>query len=354
MTELEALQKLITEGYQPFMVLRTVPDQEKHTRLPQLYWGQEVYALPLGRPNGDRKMFYMIEEDTVAYARELVDDARTIIGYDGCIYCSVLGRDTVGGRQVSLETLLESISDIRDWEVSVSEYPNTFEIEVTIDSGAESLLQDAIVQVEGLARLLSLKNRVGVIISSVSPGARYRAQPFSLKMGLEVRGLEGLDPTDLEALERLSSDDECILAADALRDIYSQVNNRAQIASGWATIEELFETSPQHCLSKGEIQAVCDKLQELNLEEDKLGRITERMKSSSIMATNSRNDRIAQGIAELLDSDEQSAAKRVRHLASTRGKLLHRLSNEQAIKEDIEFIEEVLHAYIREHCGVTF
>lgn len=354
MTELEALQKLIAEGYQPFMILRTVPEHEKRSQLPEPYWEQTVRALPLRHSNGDRKMFYMINEDTIAYAQELVADAKTVIGYDACIYCSVLGRETVGGRQVTFDRLLATISDITDWDVSVSDYPNTFEIELSIDSGDETLLQDALAQIEGLARLISLKNRAGVIISSVSPGARYKAQPFSLKTGLLVRRLEGLDPAELGALDTLTSDDACILAADALRDIYSQVNNRAQIAFGWATIEELFETKPEHSLSKAEVKAVCDKIRGLDLEDEKLDSITNRIQNPNILAKHSRNDRIAQGIANLLKSNFQATADRVRDLASTRGKLLHRLSTEQAVREDIQFIEEVLHAYIREHCGVTF
>lgn len=350
-TEREDLQQLVHEGFQPLMILRTVPQGEKRARLPKPYWDKEVRALPLHHENGQKRMFYMIQEETITYAKKLVEDARTIIGYDLWVYCSAIGEDFTEGRQADLKKVIESLADAKNWKVCSSEYPNSFEVHFDIDSGDERILAEKVRDVRNAATMLSLKNRAGFVVEAYSPGPRYKGQRFSIKIGVQQRNLDGIDEHDFISFERIFSNDDCMEAAKALQAIYSQTTERSRMILIWATLEDMFDNKTERLLSKKEISLLQEHVYDLDIDDTKLDRIMGIVRSFN--TKRSRNERIAKNIAEKLDYDYKSTVERVRSMASARGKLAHSVDKREDVEEHLRFVEELLHSYIRMNCGIV-
>src|SRR5436190_2844786 len=100
--EVDALQHLLDDGFQPAMVIRTVAQVEVDANLPEPYRNRVVKALPLARADGEKRMFYFITPETQALAERLVAEQRTVTGYSLCIYCSAIGPDVVHGKTIDL------------------------------------------------------------------------------------------------------------------------------------------------------------------------------------------------------------------------------------------------------------
>lgn len=353
MTEKESLISFLKEGYQPYMIIREISEEERRAQLPEPYWEKRVFALPLGHKQKDNLMFYFTEEETLAYAQELVEDAKTIIGYHLCVYCSVTSVEAIQGREVHFGSIIKSLRMVKGWEVRESEYANVFEVHFEIDEDDRKLLEEYVEEVRKIALILSLKNKKGFAVDYYSPGPKYKAQPFALTVGLGQTNLKGIQKQDLQNLSKLYDNEKCREAVFALRSIYSQITDTSKIAIAWAALEKLFRTKPQHILRKSELDAIDEKLHKLEIDESKLTAIKGRIKDPNIMAKQSRNERIAQSIADSLDEDYESTLTRIRELAKARGKLVHTLNQSPEVREHLDFIEEILHAYIQLHSRVS-
>jgi hypothetical protein len=353
MTEKEKLISFLKKGYQPHMIVREIPKKEVRIKLPEPYLEKKVFALPLRHNQKENLMFYFTKKETLAYAKKLVEGAKTIIGYDLCVYCSVTSLEAIQGREVHFDSVIKSLKEIKGWEVEESEYANVFEVHFKIDGNNNKLLKRYVEEVREIALILSLKNKMGLTVNYYSPGTKYKAQPFSLKIGLAQTNLNGIQEQDLQDLSKLYNGEKCREATSALRLIYSQINTTSKITIAWAALEKLFRTKPQHLLSKKELGIIDKKLQELEIEESKLEVIEERIKNPNIMTEKSRNERIAKGISDLLNKDYKSTLKQVRGLSKARGKLVHTLGKTSDIKEHLDFIENILHSYIQLHCNVS-
>lgn len=352
MIEKEKLISFLKKGYQPHMIVREISKEEVRARLPEPYWEKEVFALPLMHNQQENLMFYFTEDDTLAYAKKLVEDSKTIIGYSLCVYCSVISLESTQGREVHFDSVIESLKKIKGWDVKESKYANVFEVHFEIVGDNKKLLNNYVEEVRKVVLILSLKNKMGLTVN-YSPGTKYKAQPFALKIGLWQTNLDGIEKQDLQNLSKLYNDEKCREAASALRLVYSQINATSKITIAWAALEKLFSSKPRHILIKSELGIIDEKLQELKIDESKLKIIKERIKNPNIMTEKSRNERIAQRISDVLDKDYESTLKQVKELTKVRGKLVHSLSKTSEVEEHLKFIESILHSYIQLHSDVS-
>ena len=222
MTEKEELEFYIKNGFKTHMIIRQISDEEKKLRLPPYCWHKEVFALPLWREDNQKIMFYFIEDETKDYAHKLIEEGKKVKGYNLRIYVGVLCEESVCGRKVDLEDIIQSLKEVKKWDVRSSEYPNTFEIYFDINSGENEIIEKILEKVRKVLLLLTLKNRAGFNIVSYSPGEHYNHQPFSITFGLVETGLKGLSVEEIQSYSRNLDNNDIIKALNALKLIYSQ------------------------------------------------------------------------------------------------------------------------------------
>jgi hypothetical protein len=353
MTELEKLQDIVQSGFQAMMILREISQNEVIEKLPEIYWDKKVYALPLIKFSEDKKlMFYMIEEKTINYAKKLVDDAKTIIGYSPVAYCTVTSVVSSKGRKINFDEIIACLTKITEWKVKGSEYPNTLEIRQNIKSGDKKTLDTFIHGVETVAMLISLKNKEGFQMSAFSPGEYTKGQPFGITWGLTQHGLKGITRDELEALRKILNNDLCREAISSLQLIYSQISDSSKLTVCWATIEHVFSKDPEHMLGKDEIANILKLIQSAGLDEIKTSKINEVIRNPNLITAKNRNVRIAEAISETLGLDYEQVYEEIRNMTKTRGKMVHALGNETDISNHLKFVENILASYIKKHSGI--
>ncbi len=354
MTEVEKLKQLVAEGYEPHMIIRELSDVEVRSKLPEKFWGAKVYSIPLAHRNKSNMQFCFTEKNTHAYALELVEEARKIIGYDLCVYCSVTSIKAIEGREVEFKSVIESLKELKGWDVRESEYTNVFEVHFKIEGDDREKLNECVENVRRIAVILSIANKMGFSVSHYSTGPRYKAQPFSFKVGLWHSDLKGIDVKDIQVLSSLYKNEKCLYAAKGLQDMYSQTNNSSRITIGWAVLETIFDSRPVHLLEKVEKDQLFEVLDQVDLVEKKIAVLKEKIRNTNIMAKESRNERMAKEIASFLNKDYQMTLGNIKKLARERGNHAHvRSEKQKEIDGFITYIEDILHSYIECHCSVN-
>lgn len=348
MTEKEKLESYITDGFKTHMVIRTMSVGEIKLHLPEAYWDKEVFSLPLWREDNKKIMFFFIDKETKEYAQALIKVGGEVIGFHLIIYVSVLSDEAVGGRIVHFESVIDSLKEVKGWDVRSSKNPNIFEIHFDINTSERQKVEQAIKEVGEILLLLTLKNKKGFHIEKYSSGERYRHQPFSANVGLEETMLIGISKKDIEKHVEILKNSKFIEALNALRLIYSQINKIAKITICWVTIEDLFgHSKPEHMLSNEEINTISTAINSTELGEKKKSFLIHKVRDSSFFAVKTRNLRIAENIADLLNQDVKVIKKRIKEISIIRGKLVHKIhADDIDIQPQLQFTESILLTYL--------
>lgn len=347
MTETDEIRKLLEEGFRAAMVLRE-PTEDEIRRLPDVYAESEVRALPLTHPDGRKLMYYLRDSTAIEFAARLVEEQKTVIGYDLCVYCSGIGPDTIHGRKLHLDGVVEELRELLDWDLSVSDYPHTFEVSFKIEGDDQAALDDKLDEVRKVALALSLRNSLGFVVGSSSSGTRYQGQPFSLKMGLEERNVRSLTSAQLAYVEQVWADPDALAAAEALQALYGQVSDDSRITVGWAAIEHIFARPAEHLLDSTELKTLLDSVGSLDsIPVQKRDRLQKVLRSPDLVASEGRNERIARSISERTSETFEEVYDKVRSLAQERGRRVHARSDQaRPLAQHVDFVEGVLWAII--------
>lgn len=348
MTEIDDIRSLLDQGFRPAMILRE-PTEDEIRRLPEVYAGSTVRALPLMHPDGRKLMYYLRDPAAVDFARGLVEEQKAIIGYDLCVYCSGIGPDTIHGRKLYLHSVVESLQQLLEWDLATSEYPHTFEVSFKIEGDDQAAVDDRLEQVREIALALSLRNRLGFVVGYTSPGTMYQGQPFSLKVGLQERNVRGLSDSHLAYIDKVCDDPDALAAAKALQEVYCQVSDDSRITVGWAAIEHIFASPAQHLLAPAELEAVLDAAEQLDtIPRDKRDRLKTLLRNPDLLSQAGRNECLALGISERTGMEFEDVRDKVRLLARERGRQVHTLSDEaRPPPQHVDFVESVLWAVIK-------
>jgi hypothetical protein len=347
-SEKDQLLKHFAEGFEPAMVLRKVGEDEiRQVALPAGISTSKNRALPLAHKDGRKMMYYAIHPETIEFAQQLVDDRRQVTGYNVSVCCSVGGPDTINGALVSFDNVIADIQAILGWKVAKTDRQHTIEISFSIEGNDRTGLQRNLDQINALTLAISLKNRLGFVISQVNEGATYKGQPFSYKIGQQVKLGCRVFPSDLAAVERISEDADLLRAALALQAIYSAVTDDARLTLAWSAVEDIFGSGPEHMLEKGQLRAVIKALDSVDsLDAATRHKLVNKLSDAGLMAKESRNSRIARNISALLHKDSSEVYEQIKALTRARGKRVHSLSSGELLTDYILFAEQVLWAYI--------
>jgi hypothetical protein len=347
MTEISEIKILLKEGFVPAMILR-VPTENEIRRLPDIHAKLQVRALPLKHPDGRKLMYYMRDPAAIKFAAGLVAEQNRVIGYDFCIYCSGVGPDTIHGRKLYLNDVVDDLRKSLEWDVSISDYPHTFEVSFKIKGDDRMALEEKIEEVRKVALALSLHNSLGFVVSSTSSGTRYQGQPFSLKWGLQERNVRSLTSAQLSYIKRVLVDPTALAAAKALQELYCQVSDDSRITVGWAAIEDIFACPAKHLLDATELGYLLGAVGKLyEIPGEKRNRLRRFLNNPDVVFSEGRNERIARSISEITRESFKEVYKQVRALAKERGRRVHRLSDQpRLLTKHMAFVENALWAKI--------
>ena len=350
MSETDDIKKYLEQGFQPLMVLRVLSADELK-KLPNHLNDTKTRALPLHHPDGRRMMYYMQSQEAISFSEELVEKQKEVIGYNLIIYCSGIGPDTINGRKINLEFVIDAIKDIYNWEALPSDYPNTFKLKKQIEGDDQEMLDLFIERANYIALGLSLLNRHGFIVGSTSHGTRYKGQPFSVNVGIPERNINPITKSHITYIEKILENNPTLIAARALQEIYRQVTNDSRITVGWAAIEDIFSSKPDHLLTDEEFDQVLNAIDQLDdIPEKKRERLVNIIKNPNLISNISRNQRISKSISEMTSLDFEYVFKSVKKLSKERARQVHSLSNEiDSVIVHINFIEDVLWEVIESH-----
>ena len=256
--------------------------------------------------------------------------------------------EAVLGHKVHFESVIDSLKKVRSWDVRPSEYPNTFEIHFDFDADERQKVEQALEEVNKVLLLLALINKKGFHVASYSLGERYRHQPFAANYGLQETMLKGISKEDLEKHDEILKNENIIEVLNALGLMYSQINNIAKITICWVIIEDLFgHSKPEHMLSEKEIKNISAAISSTELDEKKKSFLIDKIRDPSFFAVKTRNVRIAENIAELLNQDIEVIEKQIKDISIIRGKLVHKINTGDInIQPQLEFTERILLSYL--------
>ena len=343
MTEIDDIRSLLDQGFRAAMILRE-PTKDEIRRLPEVYAGSTVRALPLMHPDGRKLMYYVREPAAMDFATGLVEKQKMIIGHDLCVYCSGIGPDTIHGRKLYLGNVVENLRQLLEWDLATSEYPHTFEVSFKIEGNDQAAVDDRLAQVRKITLALSLRNSLGFVAGSTSPGTRYQGQPFSLKVGLQERNVRGLSDSHLAYIDKVCNAPDALAAAEALQEVYCQVSDDSRITVGWAAIEHIFASPAQHLLAPDELKVVLDVAEQLDtIPRKKRDRLKMLLLNPDLLSEVGRNERLALGISNRTKMYFKDVHDKVRLLARERGRRVHTLSDEaRPLAQHVDFVESVL------------
>jgi hypothetical protein len=349
MIEKDRLEQYIAEGFQVSMFLRD-PTPEEIQKLPDVYSNKVVKALPLSHRDGRKLMYYLIQKDAIEFAEELVKEANTIIGYRLVVYCSGIGPDTIHGRNVYLDNVVMNLEKLLNWNVSTSSFPHTFQVSFDIEGDNQETVRDCQDDVRKVALALTLCNKIGFVVGSSSPGPKFKGQPFALTFGIQERFVREINSDQMAFVDQICQDKDTFTAASALQMLYCQVTDNARITTGWAAIEHIFSSRPQHLLTADELIAVTDAIDQLScISDEKRKQLIEKIQNPDLIAKEGRNARIARQLSDLLNSNYSAVYEQVRSLSRERGQRVHKLTDTAPpLAEYVAFIERVLWAVIDE------
>ena len=169
--------------------------------------------------------------------------------------------------------------------------------------------------------------------------------------GSEERMLQTMTREEFEAIEALLTSPRAIVAVQGLNQSYIENLGASRLSMLWSATEDVFSSKPEHLLTEDEIiylLMAADKIEGLNKDIHRLNMLKEILHNPDRLPLKSRNLRIAEAIAPLMDISIEVAYSEVQKASKIRGKSVHGLSNNdtQKMKESETFLQKALITYI--------
>ena len=342
MSECEQLKKLVEkEGYQPYMILRE-PSMEELKKKSVLLEGK-IYALPLRHKEKGNIMFYFNQLETLSYAKKLVEDQRTIIGYDPTFYLHAIWAESHRGRKLHFGEILRWLEEETRSSVVESSYPNTFEIKFSDLKDTEEIRQKK-VELEFYISILSIKTGIGFVLNpSISEGAKYKGQPFSIRYGLEEENVRVCLPTNYEinSLKERYKDKKFKKFTSDFKNFYLQPDPQMKVIVGASIIESEFSTPPQALLSINETNRILTAIKKL-IPEDKFEKFSAIVRNKNIVSKKTKRERLIESISQRLNIKYEDTKKMIDLIYEVRGKNAHSVIPHKQTDKAVVFIESIL------------
>jgi hypothetical protein len=227
----------------------------------------------------------------------------------------------------------------KGYRISNSYYPDTFFVHFEGDIEEKDVFQE---NLDFL--LLAMSERNSSDCALLITGEFQGDENF----GTHTWGLVPPSEQGLEYFKKITDSEDLLNKLKELRLFYSQVESRAKLIYGVSLLEKWFDTKPEHCLSLDEKKEVIKKIEELNLSDEKKGRLKKGIEVPNFFAKKTRNLRIAEAIFPYFpELNIEGVEDKVRKLYRLRGNAAHSTLGE-TFHEQLGFLKSIFRRYIHE------
>lgn len=365
MDDSSQLEQLLTEGYQIVGPIKSIADL-LHTSISNFL---AVFDITDGRkilldPRNRSKSLIMLRNLSTQQRVEIItSDEQTInralaqqsyqdepIGLSIHAQCSALGGRSIDQKHFNLDQLIPSLNGLLNWQFKLSKTAGTFEAIKQLDTTNRADAVEELDKLEHLFDSLAYIYQVGFFIQhyNISYITRLGLTVF---FGSEERMLQAITKKEFQGIEALLTSPEAIVAAKGLNQSYIENLMASRLSMLWSAAEDVFSSIPEHLLTKDEITDLlmaADKIVSLNKDTQRLNMLKESLHNPDRLPLKSRNLRMAEAIAPLMNINTEVAYSEVRKASKMRGKSVHGLSNNDIpkMKESEAFLQKALISYI--------
>jgi hypothetical protein len=317
---------------------------EKIEEIVKVTNGEATHIVFLNQGSGGQGIYYPITNQAeLELAHDEVEKNTQIIGYDLTISCRA--RNLNG--EVNVEEYANNLVELVNWDIKIQS-PTEIVISYVIEGSSKGPGYKFISEVQNHLVSLSIKNKIGFIITNMTWGSKCKGQPFSFTSS-DWCNTEKITYEDVQRIVKLKENGNDKLISD-LVEFYGQVSPRTKLITGFSILETLFDSEAVHILRASEIDDILFKIKEIPsiaLKDSKLKKVTDVLKNPNIMSSEGRNQRIAIKLANVMNIETALAYKKVKDLAKFRGKAAHSITDDKPEYTILSnYIEEVLLIYI--------
>jgi hypothetical protein len=251
----QSLVQLISDGWmvsiRGVMELDDAPlSSEKIEEVVKITNDKATHIVFLNQGFGGKGLYYPITNQAeLELAHVEVEKNIQIIGYDLTIACRA--RNLNG--EVNVEEYANNLEELVNWEIKIQS-PTEFVISYVIEGSSKEPGYKFISELQNYLVSLSIKNRTGFIITSVTWGSKCRGQPFSF-LASDWRNTEKITSEDVHRIVKLKENGNDKLMSD-LVEFYGQISPRTKLITGFSILETLFDSEVVHILNLSEIDDV--------------------------------------------------------------------------------------------------
>jgi hypothetical protein len=356
------LDELVRKGYRLRAHYRSkISAEEAEAKgLPENYIGAaragKLKAAVLHGPQGQGVLHFFYDAETMRYLQSHIDRAHANASGGIYILFSISFLQIGQSTHYNLDNVLTSMKELFGAEVKRAELGgNLFEV-FLVNLPADEFAQRAVLKsFEEKLMLLSLLYRAGMFVHYYDFASAPEGE-FLMGSGPEEQASTGFRPADLDQLTEVLKNEKAFKAAQSLQAFYRQTTKVGRLALGWMALEELFGDVgiTAHLLKKHERkefeQLVADGL---GIDPDRKKKLIDCFRASNTFRR-SRNDIMADRIAELTGEEWPGVREKIAQLSKARAKVVHSFASEDEIDINVheQFIEGTLHRYILRESGI--
>jgi hypothetical protein len=263
--------------------------------------------------------------------------------------CSALGGRSSRERIFHLDQLIPSLNGLWNWQFNLGERVGTFEASKRLETTDRGSAEEVLDKLNHLLDFLAYLYQVGFYIQHLSISQIPRLEP-TVSVGPEERMLTAVTKEDIHDIEVVLSSPKAIVAVRGLNQSYIENCMPSRLSMLWAAAEHVFSNKPERLLSNDEITSLfkaAEIIESLRKDPQRLGDLKKALQDPDRLPLKSRNLRMAEAIAPVMNITTEVAYTKVRTASKLRGKNVHRLSQDWKDIEDSEkFLQEALLRYI--------
>jgi len=263
--------------------------------------------------------------------------------------CSALGGRSSRERIFHLDQLIPSLNGLWNWQFNLGERVGTFEAIKYLETTDRGSAEEALDKLNHLLDFFAYLYQVGFYIQHSSISHIPRLEP-TVSVGPEERMLTAVTKEDIHDIEVVLSSPKAIVAVRGLNQSYIENCMPSRLSMLWAAAEHVFSNKPERLLSNDEIASLFEAaktIESLKKDPQRLADFKKALQDPDRLPLKSRNLRMAEAIAPVMNITTEAAYTKVRTASKLRGKNVHRLSQDWKDIEDSEkFLQEALLCYI--------
>lgn len=263
--------------------------------------------------------------------------------------CSALGGRYSHERIFHLDQLIASLDGLWNWQFKLGERVGTFEAIKRLETTDRGSAEEALDQLSHLLNFLAYRYQVGLYMQHSSISQIPRLEP-TVSIGPEERMLPAVTEKDIHDIEIVLTSPKAVVAVKGLNQSYIENCMPSRLSMLWAAAEHVFSNKPERLLSNDEILCLfkaAETIESLRKDPQRLGDFKKALRNPDRLPLKSRNLRMAETIAPVMNISIEVAYSKVRRASELRGKNVHRLSQGWKDIEDSEkFLQEALLCYI--------